>query len=163
MKKKIISFFCMMLLTLSVTSCSKDSASESTTQTPTSNVSKMTLTVNGTTKNFNTFSVSNQTTTNGDYVVLTASQNGSATDAIEFTILKNQTGLNAKISVHFYYNGHDYFDSIIGDPYELALNITQNNTAKIIGSFSGQIAYFDNNTSSYVPVTITNGTFEYYY
>lgn len=158
--KKIALFLTTVLVLIS---CSKD---DETAPIAAPQPSVIKATVNGVNKTYNVISFSEVTYTGayaGDYLKLTASINGSATDNIEFQIKKNQTGISAKGTITLINNGVAHYDSFIGESYEINLNVTANNASKITGSFSGNIGYFDSNTGQMEPTTVTNGTIEYYY
>lgn len=167
--KKVLLLLLLLATVFILISCSKDDETTpivvAPTPTPTQ-TSVVKATVNGVSKTYNVISISEATYTGpyaGDYIILTASINGSSSNNIEFTIRKNQTGTGAKGSITLINDGSAHYDSFIGDIYELNLNVTANNTTKITGSFSGNIGYIDPNTGDTNPVPVTNGTIEYYY
>jgi len=160
--KKIALFLTTILVFIS---CSKDDEAAPTVTPPTPMTSVVKATINGVSKTYNVISISEVTYTGsypGDYIILNASIDGSSSNNIEFTIRKNLTGTGAKGAITLINNGAPHYDTFIGDTHELNLNVTTNNTTKIIASFSGNIGYIDSN-SQVTPVPITDGTIEYYY
>ncbi|WP_395045604.1 hypothetical protein [Flavobacterium sp.] len=152
--KKLFLFITVSVLTLSISSCSKDDATPSIGGT-------VTLKINGTAKTFNTVVVDEQVYEAGtvdEYTELTvtAAIGSSTTEIITFYVDQEDLGSGA-INGFSYSNGSTLYTSFSST---LNTNVTTNSTGKkLAGNFSGTLTDFNTGNS----VAITEGSFNIQY
>ena len=118
-------------------------------------------TINGTEYTFNTFEVETNTVVDPGHTYVdlnvTATINGDESKNIVFSLEQDVPGAD---TIYFFYlmNGADEFDTDhTGAMFNT--NVTTNANKRIIGTFSGALAKFDNTSTA----EITNGSFDISY
>lgn len=153
--QKIITL--LTVATLLFSACSKDNKDKNDDKKP----SELIVTIGGVKKTFNTIIVAPNDAYEEPAKDIIATINNNPNELIEITLGVGKTGTNALISFRYFDGTNEYFDeSINGIPFSM---IVQENTGtKIKGTFSGQVARWDN-VSDFIKKNMTNGSFEINY
>lgn len=163
MPKKISAFGKQLLMPalvfLLLLSCSKDD-DKAPEMTPIPTVpSFLKVTIDGTTYNFNKFTVQETTVVEPDYtyvdLTVTATIVGDETKEFTFSLEKDVTGPET-IYYFYYYNGTE-FDTDHDGAFNA--NVTLNAGRRIIGTFSGTLGNFDGGET----IQLQNGSFDITY
>lgn len=142
-------------------SCSSDEDQPYVPVLPPAGNNFLKATINGTEFTFDSFVVETMTVTDPDYsyvdLHVTATINTDDSKTIEFNLEQDVPGTE---SVYFFYllHGGEEFDTDhTGAAF--ATNVTTNANKRIVGTFSGALARFDNSSTA----EITNGSFDISY
>lgn len=155
--KKLFLFTCLSALALTFNSCSDDDNKSNETDGTTGTV---TFKIDGVTKTYNTVTVDPDSSTSGgetyEWITITASPEGSASEFITFEIEKNAVGVDAADYLEYFENNRTY--SMNWDTFNI--NTLTNNEDKVKGTFAGPVTYWNNETQTATDKTITEGTFD---
>lgn len=161
--KKLFLFLSLATLSVGLNSCSKDDSSDSNNNATPSAVQ---VTINGTSKTFNTIVVDqdNYTLEGQTYTDLnvTASINNSATEMITFSIQKGDVGADAIYNFEYVKDGKTY-NSYNSEGFSFSTITQTNSNNKIVGTFSGGLSSWNNETGVYDVATTSAGTFNITY
>lgn len=153
--KKLFLFTLLSALTFSVTSCSDDDSSSNNNNNVTETTGTVTFKLDGVTKTYNTISVQTEEYLNDDtgavedvQLIVTASDNGSATDYVTFVTYIDEVGANSLYDLNY---GNEYV-------YNLTSNVSKNSENKLIGTFAGSYDVYNQTTEQYVNHPITEGS-----
>jgi len=142
--KKIILFVALATFSMAFNACSSDDSDSS------KKAGSITLTIDGTTKTFNTVVITDYSEMG--QVRVTASIGDDTTEIIEFTAYKEQLGAHAVFSFEYTINGIKYNGN------SLVILTQVNSDNKLKGSFSGTLSNSPNNIKN-----VTDGTFSINY
>jgi hypothetical protein len=162
--KKLFLFLSLAVLSVGLNSCSKDDSPESssTSSTP----SSVQVTINGVAKTFNTVVVNQETHTQGGETIteltVSASINNSADEVITFMVYKGDVGSDAIYSFDYRKNGKIY-NSYNSGSLSFSTIIQTNSNNKIVGTFSGGLSYWNNDTQEYEMANTGSGAFNITY
>lgn len=136
---------CLTLITVLI-SCSSNNANQ------TLNESAMSVTINGTSINFENL---NHGPVGGaqNNTLITGTAKGNVQNSISFAIIEKQVGSTALYSFELIYNGKKYS----GNNSAFNANIIVNNNSVIQGSFSGKVEYVNNGAET---LQLSGGIFE---